>query len=311
MRARSALLLLLAAWAHPYQAEAQTFELVPEARSAHVGDPIPFRATVRLDSGQALIDVAPHPLLPPGDGIALLTADTLRPARDGSLQGRVRLAFYRTGLQPVPTLALLYRRNPAAPPETLVHRSVAVEIVPVLPAGSQEIKDIKGLVKLGAGSWELGVGFLALIAVVLLFRRWWRAPEPAQPPTPPPEPRDAYDEALAALAAIEREQWPSRGEVARHYEAASQILRRCLAEATTVPSLRATTPEIVSGLPPALAFDGQRDRCRSVLTAADLVKFARVRPDPESAAAFLREIRLLLTQWQDAATGSEPADAIR
>jgi len=311
MRVRSLLLLLLAPWAHPSQAEAQTFELVPEARSAHVGDPIPFRATVRLDSGQALIDVVPHPLLPPGDGIALLTADTLRPSRDGSLEGRVRLAFYRTGLQPVPTLALLYRRNPAAPPETLVHRSVAVEIVPVLPAGNPELKDIKDLIRLSGWGWELGFAFLGLIAAGLFLYRRRRAPEAAATPIPPVIRQGAYLEALDALAAIEREQWPSRGEVARHYEAASQILRRCLDEATKVPSLRATTPEIVSGLPPALAFDGQRDRCRSVLTAADLVKFARVRPDPESAAAFLREIRVLLTQWQDAVTRSEPTDAIR
>jgi len=311
MRTRLGLLaLVVAAWTPPV-VSAQAFDLVPESRSAHVGDPISFRASVRLDSGQALIDVTPRPLIPPGEGITLLSADTLHPVRDGSLEGRVRFAFYRTGQQPVPTLALLYRRNPAAPPETLLHRSVSVEIVPLLPAGNPELKDIKGLIKLGAGSWELGVALLAVLAA-LAFHRWRkRTPAPMTPPTAPAQRAGAYDEALEALAAIEREEWPSRGEVARHYEAASQVLRRCLEDVARVSALQETTPEILAALPPALVFDGQRDRCRSVLTTADLVKFARVLPDAERASAFLSEIRTLLTQWRDASTTTEPADAIR
>lgn len=311
MRTRLGLLALLAAARVPPMASAQTFDLVPESRSAHVGDPISFRASVRLDSGQALIDVTPRPLIPPGEGIALLSADTLHPLRDGSLEGRVRLAFYRTGQQPVPTLALLYRRNPAAPPETLVHRSVSVEIVPLLPAGNPELKDIKGLIKLGAGRWELGVVLLALIAAVLLLRRQKRAAGPAPLPIAEPVRPGAYDDALAALAAIEREEWPRRGDVTRHYEATSQVLRRCLEEAARVSALQATTPEILAALPPALVFDGQRDRCRAVLAAADLVKFARVRPNAERASAFLSEVRTLLTQWKDASVPTEPTDAIR
>lgn len=309
MRTRLGLLALLVAARVPPMVRAQTFELVPESRNARIGDPISFRASVRLDSGQALIDVTPRPLIPPGDGITLLSTDTLHPVRDGSLEGRVRLAFYRTGLQPVPTLALLYRRNPAAPPETLVHRSVSVEIVPLLPAGNPELKDIKGLKKLGAGSLGLGVLLLALVAAGLWRFRRRRAPPSIAPPTAPPIQRGAYDEALEALAAIEREEWPRRGEVTRHYESASQVLRRCLEGAARVSTLQATTPEIVAALPPALVFNGQRDRCRAVLAAADLVKFARVRPDADSASAYLSEVRTLLTQWRDASPRT--ADAIR
>jgi hypothetical protein len=298
---RRAALLLGLSLAGPGSVGAQSFELVPETRSALVGDPVAFRATIRLAPGQALIDPAPRPLLPPGDGIRFLAADTLRPQGDGALQGTVRLAFYRPGLQPVPLLALLYRSGRGEAPETLVHPSVAIDITPVLPAGNPELKDIKGLIRLGGWGSEVALALLALLGLGLLLLRRTRAPAPVSDPAPSPLRPGPFAEAIAQLQQIEQADWPAHGEVVRHYEAVADLLRRCLEEAGQVPTRAATTPEVVSGLPPRLAFNGQVERCRLVLTEADLVKFAQVRPDPVAARSYLAEARRLLNQWNEAA----------
>ena len=51
-------------------------------------------------------------------------------SRKGSIwpSGTAVIAFYRLGPQPVPTLTLLYRAAVGAPPDTLLHMPVSIEI---------------------------------------------------------------------------------------------------------------------------------------------------------------------------------------
>jgi hypothetical protein len=293
---------------------AQTFELVPEVRAARIGDPVAFRATVRLAPGQSLIDEAPRPLLPPGDGVLLISADTLRTARDGALTGLVRLAFYRTGLQPAPTLALLYHRSAGEPAETLLHQPAAVEIVPVLPPGNPALKDIKGLIALGGRS----LGPLLLIVAALGLVGYWfkrrRHPGPTATEPPPMESTGKatpFEEGLARLGVIAGEGWPERGEVERYYAAVAEVVRQCLEEGGALPTAACTTSEILAALPTRLALDGQRARCGRVLGAADLVKFARLRPNVADAHRHLQDARTLLAEWRQAVRAGEPRDAVR
>jgi len=48
-----------------------------------------------------------------------------------------------------------------------------------------------------------------------------------------------------------------------------------------------------------------------VFEDADLVKFARRRPDAAAAAAFLGQARELLVRWRNAVTAPEALDAVR
>jgi hypothetical protein len=83
---------------------------------------------------------------------------------------------------------------------------------------------------------------------------------------------------LRDIKEIERERWPVRGEVDRHYEAVADVARRYLEDGHGIPALERTTGELVWALPTALADGGLRDRCAALPADADLVKFARHRP---------------------------------
>lgn len=293
----------------PAIARAQQLDLaVPHGRFT-VGDPIDVPLSIRLPVYGELIDRTPHALeaLPPD--LTVLAVDTLRPRGDG-YAGRIRLTLLRTGLQNLPVFFVRYRLATSSAPDTLFSRPLPIEIVSVLPASPVEPKDIHGLEPVPGGGvspvWPAIIATVVAVGFLLVRRRRTRPPVPPAPASPDvPAPPDPYQMALARLAEVEVARWPARGAVDRHYDLVTDVLRRYLEEAAGIEALERTTHELMRLLPTALAaIDG----CRALLAEADLVKFARARPDDAHASEYLRAIRTLLTRWHAALQGT---DAIR
>jgi hypothetical protein len=289
------LLLLLAAG----PLAAQSLELVPVQARGNVGDILAIKVTARLHPGQELLDLVPRPLLAPPDGMRIVSTDTLRQLDDGSWAGTIRMAFYRIGKQPVPTLGLLYRSEPGALPDTLVQAPLAIEIVPLLPAGNPSLKDIKPLERLGGPAWLpltlllLGIG----ATVAWLFRRrrgvapLWARRAAAGPPLTP------YAAGVQRLDALEQRIVQHPLEIAPAYGDVAEILRTALLQARVLPSAGLTTGELRAALPIELADEGAGDSCAGLLADADLVKFARLRPDLAAARGQIQRARQLLLGW--------------
>jgi hypothetical protein len=191
---------------------------------------------------------------------------------------------------------------------------VRIDVDPVLPAAGQNLKDIKGLEPPpGLGRWPLAVGAAVLVAAGAAAVARFGRRHPRVDRTPPAEPgaapsRTPYDVAVERLDAVERERWAARGEVARHYEGVADALRRYLEEAEGIPARERTTSALARSLPPHLSAEGLDVRCRRLLGAADLVKFARARPAEPAAAAFLSAARDLLAGWWRAARPAPPPE---
>jgi hypothetical protein len=299
------------------QVAGQSFEAVPETTNPTVGDSVTIHFRVRLDERDLLFDTIPQTVgaLPPG--VRVLSVEKMSRRPDRIFHGRARIAFYRPGKQPIPIFGLPFMRAvKGVQRATLASDSAFVEITPLLPAGNQPLKDIVELER-------RPVALLPLLALALLLtaaaashalirrrrRRLPVLPEPDSPaetvaPTP-------YRIALDRLAAVEAERWPSRGHVAAHYEAVAQILRQYLEEAENVGACERTTSELLWALPPYLSRAGLRDRCHDLLSEADMVKFAQVRPGDLTAADFLPRARHLLRAWHQARPAEEGVDALR
>lgn len=295
----------------PAEVSAQTLEVRPEQAKATIGDPITLQLTVRLPPGMELIDAVPHTLVPPAKGIRVLSADTLRPAGGGTLTGKARVAFYRIGQQPVPTLALLYRTGPGEPPDTLLHMPVSVEITPTLEPGNPRLKDIKPLQAIGGPIW----GPLAILLAMIGAGFWWlrnrsrprgdtTGPAGVGPVSGP------FDNALARLTALEQASRASGNGIVPLYAGVADVVRDCLLEVGAIPHQGLTSAEVAVALPLSLAAGDLRIRCETVLQDADLVKFARVRPDFSAAEAQIARTRALLEAWK-AAGVRQGDDAIR
>jgi len=298
MRGLCCLLLAL----FPALLQGQSLELIPDQPKANIGDLITLRLTVHLPEGMELLDLAPRTLLAPPDGMRIVSTDTLRRYRSGEYRCAVRMAFYRVGRQPVPTLALLYRPAPGASPDTLVHAPLAIEIVPILPAGNQEIKDIRPLRLLGGPGWAP----LVLILVAVLAGAFWlvrrarvrggsvgalRLAIPVGP----------FEVALARLTEMEQASIASGNGVAPLFGEVAELVRNTLVEVGALPHQGLTTPEVPEKLPLPFGADDLADRCVRLLYDADLVKFARVRPDRLAATSHVAQARSLLEAWRDRA----------
>lgn len=307
MRRLTLPLALLVLAGVPAAGTAQSLEIKPRQAKGTIGDRFIFDVTVQLKPGMELIDAVPHTLVPPPRGIRVLAADTLRPDGGGTFRGTATVAFYRIGPQPVPTLALLYRTEPGAPPDTLLHLPVSVEVVPILEAGNPQLKDIKPLQPLSGPVWIQLTVLLACIAGGL----WWLAKRRAaiaRPVDEPALPGGPFAHALERLAALERGAHPNGSGYAPLYADIADLVRDCLLEAGAIPHQGLTTGELGGALPPPLSDGDLRDRCETVLGDADLVKFAKVRPDQSAASDQVARTRILLEAWRAAA---EPTDAIR
>jgi hypothetical protein len=299
------------------QMAGQSFEVIPETNRATVGDIVTLRFRARLDERDLLFDTVPQPLATLPSGIRLLSVEKLTRAPDRIFNGRARLAFYRPGKQAIPTFGLPFMRAvKGVGRATLPSDSASVEISALLPAGNPSLKDIRELAP-QQPSRLLPIAIVAaagaLLIVFLRRRRRRRGPRveaQPEPVLPPPAP-DPYSVALDALHRLERSGWPSKGRVDRHYEAAVDVLRNYLEVAESIDARERTTEELVWSLPPHLSSAGLRDQLRYLLYEADLVKFARLRPDPADAARFLQGCRVLLTDWHAAVPAGEPADAVR
>jgi hypothetical protein len=315
LRRLSAALGMTAALLSPAAVSAQHsrqwFEVTPEVSRATVGDPVTIRFRLRLDERDLLFDTVPRPPESAPPGVRVLSVERLQRGADRIYTGRARVAFYRTGRQQIPIFSLPFMRSVKGITRGTVRSdSASVEIVPVLAAGNPSLRDIKEL-EPKPHRWFLRAALAALATLGLgwyLARRRRGGVAQPTPVVPPPQaiaaPPDPYDVALGRLVEIERAGWPAHGETDRHYEATVNVLRDYLESAEALPARERTTTELLWSLPPRLTEGGLRRRAQGILGEADLVKFARRRPDPATANSFLSDARDLLQHWR-------PSDAVR
>lgn len=291
----------------------QHFEVTPEPGRSHVGDAVVLRFRVRLDERDLLYDTVPRPVSDLAPGVRILSVEKLLRGADRIYTGKARVAFFRTGRQAAPIFGLPFMRAvKGVTRATMTSDSAFVEIDPVAPAGNPSLKDIKEIERqrgpdprIVAG--VLGAAVVALVGVLLGRHRRAGPLKSLEPADTQPADAGPYQAALGRLDAIAQAGWPAAGEIDRHYAAVADVLRRYLEEAHQVPALERTTSELVWMLPPPLAAEDLRRHCQQLLAEADLVKFARLRPDPGEAQAVLRAARNLLADWHRAAAGPAPS----
>ncbi len=320
-----AVVIFTPAAAHAQLDHGRLFTATVEPAKVAVGDSVRVSFRLIINERDLLTDTVPQPVeeLPPG--VRLISVERLRRGADGpytgtgarTFNGTAVLAFYRPGKRAIPRFGLPWVQVVTGHRGVIAHDPAEIEVTSVLPGGNPSLRDIRepavppSLAPLWMVLGATGAGVLAWLVARRRRRRPAAAPEPIAPPPVPPAPPDPYDIAVARLDAYERELTAKPGEVERHYEAVAEVLRGYLEAAEGIPAPERTTSELLWSLPPRLAGAGLRGRVQDVLGAADLVKFARMRPSLEEAAAYTREARELLDRWHRAPHHAEELDAVR
>ncbi|WP_412070103.1 hypothetical protein [Rubrivirga sp. IMCC43871] len=260
-------------------AGAQTARIAVLADSASAGAPFRVAVVVERPAGAQVT----FPAGPLGDA-EVLDVERRPPAVRGA--ARIDTALYRVRVF-TPDTARVGPVSIRVGPDTVV---AATALVPVRSVLSGEAEPYEPAPVGGPPSFPSAIPFLvafgllaavALWATVGFLLRSFRKPEPVVVVAP-------VDAALARLVRLEHEApGPSAppAETEQHVVAVRDVLRHFLAARLGVRALEATTTELAARLDAdARVPDAAATAVRAALDPADLVAFARQRPDADAVA---------------------------
>jgi hypothetical protein len=159
----------------------------------------------------------------------------------------------------------------------------------VLIEGDTELRDIKPQAATSAiPMWAWVVSGVLLVIGGIAFVIYRRRSKRTMPQLPP------YEAALATLATIAGQNLPASGAYKAYYTLVTDALRQYVERRFGLPMLERTTDEIRRTLVNSDVPQPEWLRFYKMLTDADLVKFAKVTPDIDSANQLMRDAKLFV-----------------
>lgn len=205
------------------------------------------------------------------------------------IEQKILLTSFDSGLYYIPPFPYIYGRD------TFLTKSLSLKVVPVEVDTTAQPMDIKGVVAPPFVLWDyvpdwLWYTLLALLviaaAVVAYFMiRKKRAPKPELPPelqVPP------YERAMAALQALRDSKLWQQGQEKAYYTHLVDILREYIDSRFGISAMEMTSAQIIE----ALRSNGELRQVNAylseILSMADFVKFAKMRPLPDDNERMMR-----------------------
>ena len=288
------------------QAEKPTVEATLDTTTSTVGGRVQLTVTLEHDAGMVVtwpdsLDLAPF---------EVLDATVLEPER---LNGRVRsivrltLTAFELGDLEIPSFDVRVAGSDSAATTTVSTRPIPVTVASVGGDETGALRGIKGPLSIPRNwllVWPWALGLLLVAAAFWLFRRYRarRQPEPAQAPKTPP--RELAHEALDRL---ERAGLLDRGEIKVHYIEVSDIIRTYIEGRYGIEALELASHEVMAGLQSVDLVPEMRQEFEWFFDECDLVKFAKLIPDPIACRAIIPAARRLVDGTRP--IESEPEDA--
>lgn len=164
---------------------------------------------------------------------------------------------------------------------------------------TKAFKPIKALRSVGwniLDYWPYLLACLALSAAIVLYFVFWhkkRKPAVAAPPAKPA--KAPYQLAMEQLELLEKEK-PWNSDVKLYYTQLTDILRQYFEQQFHIAALEQTSAELMQNIKPVTVLNQQRDKLQSILTLADLAKFAKLQPSPQEHEDCLRKA-IAVVEW--------------
>lgn len=258
-----------------------SFEATVNRDTLTLGDPLLLNLRIRRESGDAVALVQNEDFLAPFEVLRQVPS-TVREAPGGGVEETLafEIAVYSLGAIEVPSLVLQVR-TAAGDSGLVASEPIPVVVRGVMPAGMTDIRDVKPPVDVEARIPEwfwLAVAVLAgLVAAAIWF--WYRRRrKPVVDPPPPPVHWPGEVEKILRMQLLEN------GEYKRYYSLLSEVMRRYLEDRVRVDAMERTTHELAHDLKRVPVGNSEISALEGLLSEADLVKFAKLRPDDEVAA---------------------------
>ena len=241
---------------------------------------------------------------------------TLSDQGEVTLQKDLLLTAWDSGYYFLPQLEIGYVANGQT-------RTAATELLPVyvrtvpIP-DTLNLVPIRPLLREPAYWTDYLYIIIPVVALILVaFLLWWafirKKPEP-EVAAPPPPPLPPHVVALQRLDALRADRSWQRDEIKAFVTELTGTVRDYLEGRYGIPAPERTTGQILRALQVENLSTTQRDHLREMLTVADLIKFAKARPEDDfyetqidRAEAFVRATKRVETPPESAPTAEQPS----
>lgn len=192
----------------------------------------------------------------------------------------------------------LFNVTPAnGAPYTIQTEGLTFQVSTVPVDTTKPFKPIKGILQVETSWldyiwWFVGAGILLLAIIGYIIWRKTRKKPVVQAPPPPPEP--VHEKALRLLASLESESLWQKGEVKEYYVRLTDILRTYIEERFGLPAMERTTDELTAAASHHKELAFQAQRLHTILSTADMAKFARAQPSPTEHISTMQSTRDLI-----------------
>ncbi|RMG29186.1 MAG: hypothetical protein D6730_04310 [Bacteroidetes bacterium] len=277
--------LLLLLGGAPLAAQHLNARLEADTSRLLIGEPVGVHLTVAHPSGLQLR----LPQLSDTLGkMEVLWKSAVDTAADGSvmqLRQHFRLTAFEPGTYQLPELPL-YFTDEAGNERVTYTNALSLEVQTVAVDTSQVFRDIKPPLEAPYTTREILSWVLAgILVLALLGLLIWRLRKKPQQPQPQPVRKKAvvppYQVAMERLQKLQEAGLWQKGEVKGFYVELTDILRTYIEDQFHLPALESTSEEIMQELESLSLQPALRSDMRQLLTLADFVKFAKMKPGPE------------------------------
>jgi hypothetical protein len=202
------------------------------------------------------------------------------------------ISVFDTGWVMIPAVPVVIREGNNL--DTFYTTDIPVQVMPVEP-DSTGLAPMKEIIRQPFSLIYYKKYLPHLIIFLLLLAGlyyWWRKQRKKADYVPPPEPEPLPHEwALMKLDELEARRLWQTGEVKEHYTLLTAVLREYLERRYGIKALEQTSDEIIAQLRNQQLSEALLVDTEQLLSAADLIKFAKADPGVDLHAATIERVR--------------------
>lgn len=293
-------LLLTAVFFVVYTSSAQIVSAIDRSE-LKIGEQITYSIQATLDSTSQV--AFPKSIVFPMEVVGAPKADTLLIDGKWKILQKYKLTQFDSGHFHLPKLKVYI--------DSLAYETEAYDIVVndvAVDTTQQKMYDIKPIIEVEKAfvmPWDWIIFALVLstfsYGLFLYYKKGIEKFEKEEEALIP-----AFDKALSALEALEKSQYLIKEEYKEYYSELTNIVRSYLEEEINISALESTTQQLIDQLEllkdsGALELDQQTiDRFDEILKTADLVKFARSKPEISKAETDREQLKEVVLKTKEA-----------
>jgi hypothetical protein len=283
---------------------AQKVAVVVDSTQIKIGEEIKLSILVEADSMASIVFPEGDNLFAPLELLESYKADTLKKGAKYSLIKKYGLTQFDSGVYFIPKQKILINEKPFFTDSIRI--AVADVAVDTLKQKMFEIKPLVSVPKGSSNWWKYLLIILGLLAVFgayfyyFVFQLKAKKKKKKDAEIPP------YDRALLQLNALDNSKFLLKSEYKDYYSELTNIVRQYIEEEVRIDALESTTEELIRKI------EAQKDagyldlkdetikNLKNVLQTADLVKFAKSKPDDAVVQADRNLVEHIVVETKEA-----------